>query len=163
MISNDNGIPDKRISQYLKHKPPILFVDEIIELKPGIKSRTNLKLSKDKWFFKCHYPDYPVMPGTLVLEAMSQTMTLAVTSMDEFTDEWGGLLLLSSITNVKFKKEALPGLELIMTAKIDSFKRGIVKGNIKCEADGKLICSCVMTIVIPNAVKQLSNQIRREK
>ena len=162
-LSNDNGIPDKRIAQYLKHKPPILFVDEIIELKPGIESRTNLKLSKDKWFFKCHYPDYPVMPGTLVLEAMSQTMTLAVTSMDEFSDEWGGLLLLSSITNVKFKKEALPGLELIMTAKIDSFKRGIVRGNIKCEADGELICSCVMTIVIPNAVKQLSNQIRREK
>jgi len=162
-LSNDNGIPDKRISQYLKHKPPILFVDEIIELKPGIESRTNLKLSKDKWFFKCHYPDYPVMPGTLVLEAMSQTMTLAVTSMDEFSDERGGLLLLSSITNVKFKKEALPGLELIMTAKIDSFKRGIVKGNIKCEADGELICSCVMTIVIPNAVKQLSNQIGREK
>ena len=162
-LSNDNGIPDKRISQYLKHKPPILFVDEIIELKPGIESRTNLKLSKDKWFFKCHYPDYPVMPGTLVLEAMSQTMTLAVTSMDEFSDEWGGLLLLSSITNVKFKKEALPGLELIMTAKIDSFKRGIVKGNIKCEADGEPICSCIMTIVIPNAVKQLSNQIRREK
>ena len=162
-LSNDNGIPDKRISQYLKHKPPILFVDEIIELKPGIESRTNLKLSKDKWFFKCHYPDYPVMPGTLVLEAMSQTMTLAVTSMDEFSDDWGGLLLLSSITNVKFKKEALPGLELIMTAKIDSFKRGIVRGNIKCEADGELICSCVMTIVIPNAVKQLSNQIGREK
>jgi len=162
-LSNDNSNPDKRISQYLKHTPPILFVDEIIELKPGIESQTRLKLSKDKWFFKCHYPDYPVMPGTLLLEAMSQTMTLAVTSMDEFSDEWGGLLLLSGINNVKFKKEAMPGLELIMTAKIDSFARGIIKGNIKCEADGELICSCIMTIVIPNVIKQLSNQIMRKK
>ena len=160
--ANDNEVIDTEVSKYLKHKPPILLVDKILDLEPGIECKASLKLSKDKWFFKCHYPDYPVMPGTLLLEAMSQTMTLAVTSMDEFSDEWGGLLLLSSITNVKFKKEALPGLELIMTAKIDSFKRGIVKGNIKCEADEELICSCAMTIVIPNAVKQLSNQIKRK-
>ena len=102
------------------------------------------------------------MPGTLLLEAMSQTMTLTVTSMDEFIDNWGGLLLLSGITDVKFKKEALPGIELLMTAKIETFKRGIVKGNIKCEADGDLVCSCIMTIVIPNAIKQLSNQIGRK-
>ena len=161
--AKDNEVIDTEVSKYLKHKPPILLVEKILDLEPGIECKASLKLSKDKWFFKCHYPDYPVMPGTLLLEAMSQTMTLVVTSMDEFSDEWGGLLLLSSINNVKFKKEALPGLELIMTAKIDSFKRGIVKGNIKCEADGEPICSCVMTIVIPNALKQLSNQIRREK
>ena len=161
--SNDNEVIDTEVSKYLKHKPPILLVDKILDLEPGIESRASLKLSEDKWFFNCHYPDYPVMPGTLLVEAMSQTMTLVITSMDEFSDEWGGPLLLSSITNVKFKKEALPGIELIMTAKIDSFKRGIVKGNIKCKTDGELICSCEMTIVIPNAVKQLSNQIRKEK
>ena len=161
-LSNDNSNADKRISKYLKHTPPILLVDEIIELKPGIESQTRLKLSKDKWFFKCHYPDYPVMPGTLVLEAMAQTMTLAVTSMDEFSDEWGGHLLLSGIDNVKFKKEAMPGLELVMTAKIDTYTRGIVKGNIKSEAGGEIICSCTMTIIIPNVIKQLSNQIVRK-
>ena len=141
--ANVNEVIDAEFSKYLKHKPPILLVDKIIDLEPGVGSRTSLKLSKDKWFFKCHYPDYPVMPGTLLLEAMSQTITLSVTSMNEFNHEWGGILLLSSITDVKFKKEALPGIELIMTAKIDSFKRGIVKGNIKCEADGEPICSCV--------------------
>ena len=162
-LSGNYGVPDKRITKYLKQKPPILLVDEIIKLKPGLESQTNLKLRKDKWFFKCHYPDYPVMPGTLILEAMSQTMTLAVSSMDEFSDELGGLLLISGITDVNFKKEALPGLELIITAKIDSFKRGTVRGNIRCEADGELICSCVMTIVIPHVLKQLSDQIRRKK
>ena len=162
-FANDSEVIDTEVSKYLKHKPPILLVDKILGLEPGIESRTSLKLSEDKWFFRCHYPDYPVMPGTLLVEAMSQTMTLVVTSMDEFSDEWGGLLLLSSITDVKFKKEVFPGIELIMTAKIDSFKRGIVKGSIKCEADGELMCSCVITIVIPNALKQLSNQIIKEK
>lgn len=159
----DNQIIDTEVSKYLKHKPPILLVDKILDLEPGILSRTSLKLENDKWFFDCHYPDYPVMPGTLLVEAMSQTMSLAITSMDEFVDKWSGLLLLSSISNVKFKKEALPGIKLIVTAKIESIKRGIAKGNIKCEANAELICSSSMTIVIPNAIKQLSNQIRKEK
>jgi enoyl-[acyl-carrier protein] reductase II len=155
--------PDTRISQYLRHVPPILLVDKILDIKPGIECRTSLKLNEDKWFFKCHYPDYPVMPGSLLVEAMSQTMTMVVTSMDEFNKDWGGILLLSSISNAKFKKEALPGLELIMSAKIDSFKRGIIKGNIICESKGELVCSCDMTIIIPNAIKQFSNSITKDK
>ena len=75
----------------------------------------------------------------------------------------GGILLLSSISNAKFKKEALPGLELIMSAKIDSFKRGIIKGNIICESKGELVCSSDMTIIIPNAIKQFSNSITKDK
>lgn len=160
---DDNFATDERILRYLRHKPPILLVDKVLELNPGVESRTSLKLSEEKWFFKCHYPDYPVMPGSLLLEAMSQTMTLVVTSMDKFNEEWGGILLLSGISNVKFIREALPGVELIMLAEINSFKRGIVKGNIRCEADGDLICSCEMTIVIPNAVKQFSNSMKGNK
>ena len=56
----------------------------------------------------------------------------------------------------------MPGLELVMTAKIDTYTRGIVKGNIKSEAGGEIICSCTMTIIIPNVIKQLSNQIVRK-
>jgi enoyl-[acyl-carrier protein] reductase II len=156
-------LPDERISQYIKHVPPILLVDKILEIKPGIECRTYLKLDDDKWFFKCHYPDYPVMPGSLIVEAMSQTMTMVVTSMDEFNRDWGGILLLSSINNAKFKKEALPGFELIMSAKIDTFKRGIIKGNIICESEGELVCTCEMTIIIPNAIKQFSNSITKDK
>ena len=162
-VTSNVDIIDKPISKYLKHRPPILLVDEIIELKPGIEAQTSLKLTRDRWFFKCHFPDYAVMPGTLMLEAMSQTMTLAVNSMDKFSGEWEGLLLLSGITNVEFKKEALPEQTLIMTAKIESFKRGVIKGNIKCETDGRIICSCIMTIVIPSVIKQLSEQIRKER
>jgi len=162
-IFKDTTIVDKRIPQFLKHTPPILLIDKILELKPGVECITSLNLNKDKWFFKCHYPDYSVMPGSLLLEAMSQTMTMVVTSMDKFNEEWGGILLLSSINNAKFRKEALPGLELLMTAKIDTFKRGIVKGSINCESGGAIICSCDMTIIIPNAVKQFSNLIIKDK
>jgi 3-hydroxyacyl-[acyl-carrier-protein] dehydratase len=136
-------------------------VDKFMELKHGIESRTSLELSK--WFSNCHYPDYPVMLGTLLLEAMSQSMTLVVTSIDKFNEDWDGGLLLSGISNAKFSREALPGDDLIMSAKIDSFKRGIAKGKITCEADGELISTCEMTIVIPNAVKRFSNLMKGDK
>jgi enoyl-[acyl-carrier protein] reductase II len=157
----ENLFSDETVSQYLRHLPPILLIDKILDLKPGVECKTGLKLNKERWFFKCHYPDYPVMPGSLLLEAMSQTMTILVTSMDKFNEEWGGILLLSSISNAKFRKEALPGIELIMFGKIDSIKRGIVKGNIFCESEGELICSCDMTIIIPNAIKQFSSLLTK--
>ena len=52
--ANDNEVIDTEVSKYLKHKPPILLVDKILDLEPGIESRTSLKLSEDKWFFNCH-------------------------------------------------------------------------------------------------------------
>jgi enoyl-[acyl-carrier protein] reductase II len=162
-FQNDTIISDERVTQFLKHKPPILLVDKILELKSGIECITSLELKNNHWFFKCHYPDYPVMPGSLLIEAMSQTMTILVTSMDNFNEEWGGILLLSTISNAKFRKEALPGVKLKMTAKIESFKRGIVKGNIRCETEGDLICTCDMTIIIPNAVKKFSNLMIKDK
>ncbi len=162
-VSSEKAEPDEQVSRYLRHKYPILLIDKVIELDPGVGSITRLTLDKDKWFFTCHYPDYPVMPGSLLLEAMSQTMTLIVTSMDQFENQWGGVLLLSGISKAKFKKEALPGAVLIISAKIDSFKRGIVQGSIICKSNDELICTCNMTIVIPKAVKQISNLIKGDK
>ena len=72
------------------------------------------------------------------------------------------VLILSSISNARFKGEASPGLELIISAKVDSFKRGVIKGNIRCEAGSELICTCEMTIIDPNAFKEFSN-IRNRK
>ena len=73
---------------------------------------------------------------------------------DKYSEESGAGVLLSSISKVKFISEALPGAELIMSAKIDSFRRGIAKGSILCESVGELICTCEMTIVVPNVVNQ---------
>jgi enoyl-[acyl-carrier protein] reductase II len=162
-IASDNQpqdntqLNDKRIAKYLQHKPPFLFLDNIIYLKPGIKCLASLSLDPDKWFFKCHYPNYPVMPGVLLIEAMSQAMVLTISSTDDYPSSEGPDVLLHSISNAKFEKEALPGMEIIITAKITSFKRGIVTGKLICEANENLICSCQQTIVIPSIIKRFTN------
>lgn len=156
-LASKKELFDLNLRDYLRHEPPFLLIDKILILKPGIESVTSLRLHRDKWFFNYHYPDYPVMPGSLLIEAMSQALTMIITSMDEFKLKWDGILLLSNINSVFFRKEALPGLNLVFTAKVDSFKRGIVKGSISCKSEDDLICSSEMTLVIPSAVKQFSN------
>ena len=146
---------DVEVSKYLKHKPPILLVDKILYLEPGVECKTSLTLHNDKWFFKCHYPDYPVMPGTLLVEAMSQAMVIAITSMNKYIEDLGVGVLLNQIINSKFKKEAIPGMELIIHARIKSLKRGVAHGIMNCESDGELICSSEQKIVIPAQMPNL--------
>lgn len=148
-FSNTSDLVAPAVSKYLKHKLPILLVDKILHLEPGAECTTSLKLNDDRWFFKCHYPDYPIMPGTLLLEAMSQAMVITITSMDNHIEDLGVGVLLNQIINSKFIKEAIPGMELIIHAKIKSLKRGIAHGIMHCESDGELICFSEQKIVIP--------------
>ena len=143
---------DVNVEKYLKHKYPLLLVDHVLNLKPGEECTTSLSLTKDRWFFGCHYPDFPVMPGTLLLEAMSQTMVIAITSMDDYVDDSKAGVLLSKISNSRFMGGAFPEMELKIHARIKNIKRGIVSGTIVCDSGGVTICSCEQTIVIPNAI-----------
>lgn len=157
MISSN---PEKfNISDYLKHKSPILLVDKIIEIIPGEYCQTHLNIKEDMWFFNCHYPDYPVMPGSLLIEAMSQAMTIAITSSKELKNSIDTTLI-RSIESIKFYKEVLPNMELIFNASIISSKRGIIKGEIFCKNNNNLICDCSMTIVIPGTLGNLDSQIK---
>ena len=143
---------DIDVEKYLKHQHPMLFVDRVIHLKPGEECTTSLSLTKDRWFFGCHYPDFPVMPGTLLLEAMSQTLVIAITSMDDYVDDSKAGVLLNKISNSKFLKGAFPEMELKIHARIKNIKRGIVNGTVVCESGGVSICSSEQTIVIPKAI-----------
>ncbi len=141
---------DSKISKYLKHKPPILFLQKILDLKPGIKCKAFLKLDKNDWFFKCHYPEYPVMPGALLIEAMSQVLVLTITSKEENIEKQGQGVLLSEVSNARFIKEVLPDTELVIESKVMSSKRGVVSGYIQCKSEGEIVCTSDQTILIPN-------------
>ena len=143
---------DVNLEKYLKHQYPLLLVDHVLHLNPGEECTTSLSLTKDRWFFGCHYPDFPVMPGTLLLEAMSQTMVIAITSMDDYVDDSKAGVLLSKISNSRFMGGAFPEMELKIHARIKNIKRGIVSGTIVCESGGVTICSSEQTIVIPTAI-----------
>ena len=95
------------------------------------------------------------MPGVLLIEAMSQAMALTISSTHEYHQTHGPGLLLYSVSNANFKREALPGMEILITANISSFKRGIAKGHLTCEEKEKLIYSSDQTIIVQDSMRVL--------
>jgi len=105
----------EEIMKILPHRPPMLLVDRILEIDP-FKSATGLKnVTMNEPFFVGHFPDCPIMPGVLVLEAMAQVGGVAMLYPDEHR---GKIALFGGMENIKFKKPIVPGDSLITKAEI---------------------------------------------
>ena len=103
------------IQRILPHRPPFLLVDRIIELDP-LKSATGIKnVTMMEPHFRGHFPNNPIMPGVLILEAMAQVGGLAMLYPEE---NRGKLALFGAMENVKFKRPVVPGDQLIMKAEL---------------------------------------------
>ncbi|PIQ91064.1 MAG: 3-hydroxyacyl-[acyl-carrier-protein] dehydratase FabZ [Candidatus Omnitrophica bacterium CG11_big_fil_rev_8_21_14_0_20_41_12] len=124
------------IMKILPHRDPFLFVDRILELQPGKRAVGIKNVTINDYFFKGHFPQRPVMPGVLMLEAMAQVGGIMMLSPDE---NRGKLAFFMAINNVKFRKTVVPGDQLVFevfAGKIKS-KTGQVSG--KAYVDGKVV------------------------
>ncbi len=124
------------IMKILPHRDPFLFVDRILDLEPGKRAVGIKNVTINDYFFKGHFPQRPVMPGVLMLEAMAQVGGIMMLSPDE---NRGKLAFFMAINNVKFRKTVVPGDQLtfeVVAGKIKS-KTGQVSG--KAYVDGKVV------------------------
>lgn len=114
------------IMSIIPHRQPFLLIDRIEAMEEG-KSITALKnVSYNEPFFAGHFPNEPVMPGVLIVEAMAQAGAVAILSMEEFKGKTG---YFGSIKNVKFKRKVVPGDTLRLELEIDKLKRNIGIGH----------------------------------
>ena len=124
------------IRRILPHRYPMLLVDRIVELEAerivGIKNVT-----ANEPFFMGHFPDYPVMPGVLIVEAMAQTAGVLV--LKSIEDRESKLVLLVSIEYAKFRRPVLPGDELRMELTMLKRKASVAKMCGKATVDGALV------------------------
>src|SRR5215470_3751242 len=124
------------IRRILPHRYPMLLVDRIVELEAerivGIKNVTT-----NEPFFSGHFPDFPVMPGVLIVEAMAQTAGVLVLKSIENRDS--KLVLLVSIEYAKFRKPVLPGDQLRMELTLMKRKASVAKMCGKATVDGTLV------------------------
>lgn len=127
-----------QIKELIPHRYPFLLVDKIKELEVGKKAIGIKNVTANEPFFQGHFPEYPIMPGVLIIEAMAQVGAVAMMSMEE---NKGKLGVFAGIDKVRFKKEVRPGDTLVMEVEMTSVRRNIGKAIAKAYVEDELVCS----------------------
>ncbi len=125
------------IRDILPHRYPFLLVDKVIEVNKGKSATAQKNVSNNEWFFQGHFPEYPVMPGVLILEALAQTAGLAL--LDGET-----IPLYTGLDKVRFRKQVLPGDVLILKTEVLNSKMGLVKVKGEAFVDNEIACEAIM-------------------
>lgn len=129
------------ILKYLPHRYPFLLVDRVIELEEWKHVKAIKNVTANEPQFTGHFPDLPIMPGVLIVEAMAQAAgVLGFKSLDK-TPADGSIYYFVGADNVRFKKPVRPGDQLILEAKYISDRRGIWKFSCQASVDDKVVAS----------------------
>ena len=123
----------------LPHRYPFALVDRVIEHEPGKRAVAIKNVTLNEPQFQGHFPDRPLMPGVLIVEAMAQVGGLIVTQMADLPN---GLFVFAGIDGVRFRRPVVPGDQLTITCELISLKRkrfGKISG--KATVDDHLVCS----------------------
>lgn len=135
----------KEIKEILPHRHPFLLVDCIEELEPGVKAVGFKNLTYDESFFAGHFPDEPVMPGVLIVEALAQTGAVSVLSLPE---NKGKTAYFAGINSCKFKRKVVPGDRLRLECEIIKRKGPVGVGMATATVDGVVAAVAEITFAI---------------
>lgn len=135
----------KQIKELIPHRYPFLMIDKITDMEAG-KWATGIKcVSGNEPQFEGHFPEYSVMPGVLVLEALAQTGAVALLSEEE---NKGKLAMFGGIRNCRFKREVLPGDVLELYCEIENKRGPMGFGNAIARIDNDTVCQAKLSFVI---------------
>ena len=135
----------KEIMKILPHRPPFLLIDRVEEIVEGEKIVAIKNVTMNEPFFVGHFPQEPVMPGVLIVEAMAQAGAVAVLSMDQFK---GKTAYFGGIDNAKFRRKVVPGDTLRIEVEIIKLKMNAGIGKGTAYVDGKKACEAEITFLI---------------
>jgi len=140
-------LTSQQIQEILPHRYPFLLVDRIVELEEGKRAVGLKNVTINEEFFNGHFPQYPVMPGVLIVEALAQVS--AVIMLTKEGNE-GRLGLLAGIDECRFKKQVKPGDQLRLEVEITRIKGSIGKGKGLATVDGEMVCEMELVFAFGN-------------
>ena len=133
------------IEQLIPHRPPFLLVDEILELEPGKRVVGCREIRADDWWFPGHFPERPVMPGVLTIEAIAQAGAVAVLA-DEANR--GKIPFFAGIDDCRFKRIVEPGDVLVLECEFVRVRGPIAKGEGRASVDGETAAEAMLTVFV---------------
>ncbi len=141
----------QRILRLLPHRYPFLLVDRVVECVPGSHIKAYKNVTFNEPFFQGHFPDAPIMPGVLILEALAQTGgLLAAAGMGDLDDK---LFLFTGLDAVKFRRQVVPGDRLDLECSNLRLKLKLCKMEARAFVDGKLAAEAQITAAIGDRPK----------
>lgn len=135
----------KEIMEIIPHRQPFLLIDTIEELEPGVRAVGKKCVSYNEPYFAGHFPQEPVMPGVLIVEALAQVGAVAILSQPEFK---GKTAYFAAINSAKFRNKVVPGDVLRLETEIIKVKGPIGVGAAKAYVGDKLAVQAELTFAI---------------
>ena len=133
------------IESLIPHRPPFLLVDEIVELEPGKRVVGRREIRADDWWFPGHFPDRPVMPGVLTIEAIAQAGAVAVMADEQNA---GKIPFFGGIDDCRFRRVVEPGDTLVLECEFVRVRGPIAKGQGRATVDGELAAEALLTVFV---------------
>jgi 3-hydroxyacyl-[acyl-carrier-protein] dehydratase len=133
------------IQSILPHRAPFLLLDEVVDLVPGERVAATYRVPEDGWWFAGHFPERPVMPGVLIVEAMAQTGAVAVLAEEE---NRGRIAFFAGIDDCRFKRVVSPGETLSLVCEIDQVRGPIGRGKATAHVGDALAARGTLTFAV---------------
>ena len=135
------------IMKYLPHRFPFLLIDRVVDMEPDEKITALKNVSMNEPFFQGHFPDMPVMPGVLILEAMAQAGgVLYIAGAPR--EQHGAIMLFMGIDKAKFRKPVVPGDQIIFEVKVLRKRAKALKFAATAKVDGAVVAEAELMATV---------------
>jgi len=130
----------------LPHRYPFLLVDRVVELEPGKRAVALKQVTANEPHFTGHFPERPIMPGVLMVEALAQTAGIAVMTLDAYRGKLG---LFAGIDDCRFKRMVVPGDTLRLEVTVEKLRGMFGRVRAVASVDGEVAVEATLSIIIP--------------
>jgi 3-hydroxyacyl-[acyl-carrier-protein] dehydratase len=147
------------IMAILPHRYPFLLIDRVIEIERKVRIVAIKNVTINEPHFTGHFPDYPIMPGVLTIEAMAQAGGALLLTEFSAEEREGKLMVFTGIEEARFRRPVLPGDQLRIEVTVVNWRSRAVKMRGECTVDGKPVCDATITCQLVPRVRKVKAEV----